>query len=578
MLSPKLCARWGFPLDDIDNLKPNRVVSTSIGPVGYFFSNPHPSTSDVGTIVAGSIKRLAYRHPDPDNNILTSLIVWLDANIERFVCKTKRTCKMSVHEWLSKTNYSAARKSELYNTYLNLVNNPGINVNLEIVKLFIKMETYPEYKHARGISSRSDEYKVLFGPWAKMIEEVLYDPASSELSPSFIKHVPVSDRPAYVKARVGSEDAGVYYSTDFSAFESQFVEIIMSNIEHRIFRYICDELDEIEELDALLSVQTDVNQLRNNKVYFDVKATRMSGEMTTSAGNGISNLIFFHFVSEVLCGCTDVVGVVEGDDGLFRIGSHFKLPDSSDFAKLGLTIKIETHEKLETASFCGIVFDTVSSVNITDPIPLLMDLPWLNPRYHKSRKSKKLGILKAKLMSNVCQYPGCPIIYPVCVKWLKELRNIDHRVRYYKDWYAVEKEKNFGKIDLTMEVYATSRSLMSEKFGISEQKQLEIERVLCNVSVYDCNFNDIIFAEHVHPDTFDYRQRYVYNSTVPPPEHVGQTRNLAEFLGKQYRKKIRNRKSTLHERMLTQQNIFEAVSDPIGVGFSGGSGSNFVDH
>ena len=251
------------------------------------------------------------------------------------------------------------------------------------------METYPEYKHARGISSRSDEYKVLFGPWAKMIEEVLYDPNSSELSPSFIKHVPVSDRPQYVKERVYSPDAGVYYSTDYSAFESQFVENLMTMIEHRIFRYICSDVEGYPELDRLLKAQVDNNQLRNRKVYFDVKATRMSGEMTTSAGNGISNLIFFHFVSEVLCGCTDVVGVVEGDDGLFRIGSSFRLPDSTDFAKLGLTIKIETHEVLETASFCGIIFDTKSNVNITDPISVIMDAPYRD--WETDRKSTRLN-------------------------------------------------------------------------------------------------------------------------------------------------------------------------------------------
>lgn len=77
----------------------------------------------------------------------------------------------------------------------------------------------------------------------------------------------------------------------------------------------------------------------------------MSGDMCTSLGNGFSNKMKAEFLAYKAGGTID--GFVEGDDGLFV--TNFELR-SSDYEKLGFTIKIEEIADPCEASFCGMIF------------------------------------------------------------------------------------------------------------------------------------------------------------------------------------------------------------------------------
>lgn len=90
-----------------------------------------------------------------------------------------------VRWWLPLTNYPEARRLELWNLALTMASEYDVD-NFD-VKSFIKEETYPEYKDSRCINARSDECKLLLGPYFKAIEEVTYK------NPHFIKHVPVHE-------------------------------------------------------------------------------------------------------------------------------------------------------------------------------------------------------------------------------------------------------------------------------------------------------------------------------------------------------------------------------------------------
>jgi hypothetical protein len=179
--------------------------------------------------------------------------------------------------------------------------------------------------------------------------------------PAFIKHVPVSDRPDYVRNMVYAVGRR-YIATDYSAFESLFTKCIMEACEFELYEYMLSRHPEGKRiLERMIRVLGGSNKLRYKYFTVMLEATRMSGEMCTSLGNGFSNLMFMEFVCSKV-GSSRIEGVVEGDDGLF--GVEGTLPTAEDFKKLGLAIKLEVHDTLDTAGFCGIIFDTENSINL----------------------------------------------------------------------------------------------------------------------------------------------------------------------------------------------------------------------
>jgi hypothetical protein len=211
----------------------------------------------------------------------------------------------------------------------------------------------------------------------------------------------------------------------------------------------------------------------------------MSGEMCTSLGNGFSNLMFMLFMCEQK-GCTNVSGVVEGDDGLFKMTGDY--PGEEDFKKLGLVIKLELHDRLESASFCGLVFDKLDRRNITDPLEVLANLGWTSERYTGASKRTHKALLRSKALSLLYQYPGCPIISVLAkrllyltddVSWYDlrkvhlEERNTYMREQNYEAWRAWQKHK---VADAPIGI--RTRMLMSDLYGISVPSQLLIERQL----------------------------------------------------------------------------------------------------
>jgi hypothetical protein len=138
---------------------------------------------------------------------------------------------------------------------------------------------------------------------------------------------------------------------------------------------------------------------------------RMSGDMCTSLGNGFTNLMVMNFISH-LKGWNECVGIVEGDDGLFRISGE--VPTSEEFAQLGFTIKAEIHREIGEAGFCQI-FCTEELHNLVDPRKILLRGGWTTT---SSMHKKELGCFtRAKAFSLICEAPRNPITVSMG-KWL----------------------------------------------------------------------------------------------------------------------------------------------------------------
>ncbi len=217
-------------------------------------------------------------------------------------------------------------------------------------------------------------------------------------------------------------------------------------------------------------------------------ATRMSGDPWTSLGNGFTNYLVFKFVCKH-CNC-ECIGFVEGDDGIFRVtvlpGGWF--PQAADFERLGLNIKLEMHDELNEASFCGVIFDPVEKTAITDPWKVLCNFGWAEGRYAEANDKTLAVLTRAKALSLACQYSGCPIIDALAHKALDLTRGVDVRKvlkdnrigthEYEKLTFALEKTKQTKPWMHRKPVGHASRDIVARKFGIPIEYQLRAEQII----------------------------------------------------------------------------------------------------
>jgi len=455
-------------------MRPPVLVSLGTNVVGAAL--PHPDPQDPDTIEAGARSRFARTTPVPDPVILGLFKIFVKDWIEKNLVPLSPDSDTTILSWLENTNYPLWRKEELMKKYEEMGNIRDSSKKYFNCKSFMKDECYPEYKHARGINSRSDEFKCVVGPFFKLIENEVYR------HPAFIKHVPVADRPSYIHNMLFTQ-GGFYTVTDYTAFESHFSKEIMEACEFQLYEYMTRFLPRGTEF---INLVRDVIAGENvcEFKYFTVKlpATRMSGEMNTSLGNGFSNLMVMLFVFGQ-GGCTNVRGVVEGDDGLFTaIGSP---PNQKDFEKLGFTIKLEVKYNLNEASFCGLIFDVEDLINITDPIKELLSFGWTSARYARCRTTTLRKLLRCKALSLAHQYPGSPIVSALARYGLRVTRsfNVKHFVMNDRGFSMWNRDrmllwlKNERKIPVR-ETGIRTRFLVETMYGIRIEHQVMIERYL----------------------------------------------------------------------------------------------------
>lgn len=450
------------------NLRPPVKISLGCHIPGT--SLPHVDPTDTDTVIAGVKKRFAMKPPDPDRQRLLRLKFFVTLWCEDNLTPLSPHSDLSVDTWLEKTGYSRGRINQLKDKWQKC---GGVLKDKHyLVKSFVKDESYPEFKHARWINARTDEFKCAVGPTFKLIEESLFK------SDWFIKKIPVKDRASYIKKRVFKLGAR-YICTDYTAFESHFTRELFEACEFVMYDYMTQFLpDRMKLWFYIHKVIGGLNHCVSKLLHVTVEATRMSGEMCTSLGNGFSNLMFFLFLAQEK-GCTNVIGVVEGDDGLFVCDGNF--PDEKDFLTLGLTIKMSLFDDLARASFCGLIFDVDDCVNLTDPMKVLAQTGFSTQQYVFSKSKVLRGLLKAKAFSLAYQYPGCPIIAAFSRYLLRVL--VDDYVYFRKgnsDYSDLLQKEAFSfwlahADTLQVETPINTRLLCEKVYNISVADQIAIE-------------------------------------------------------------------------------------------------------
>jgi len=475
-----------------------------------------PNSRD--TIIAGSMSRFATKGPKPNRRLLRRLkafvLKWCKKNLKPLDFSKVQT----FDEWLDSRPYPQWRKEQLREKWKALA--PTDQEALEVVlndkkyhdcKSFMKDEFYADWKHARAINSRSDEFKCAIGPIISAIEHEVYK------HPSFIKHVPVNERAEFIYQKLYRPGAK-YAASDYTAFESLFTEEIMSACEFVLYKYMLQNCPKIYM--KLLNVLKGMTRCFFKKFMVKVKATRMSGEMNTSLGNGFSNLMFMLFMCD-LVGMKNVDGVVEGDDGLF-VGEG-KWPTKEQFEELGLIIKLDLHDELNAASFCGLIFDLNDRVNVTDPREVLASFGWTSRQYARSKSNKMKMLLRAKALSLAYQYPGCPVIQSLAEYALRMTASFD--VRHYAAngimsmWdreQLLEAISNKHKLKFPEPKMGT-RTLVETKFGITIGEQLELEEYFRNKN--DLKSMKLPWFNAKCPQSWnDYYSRYAVSMSPDRPD------------------------------------------------------------
>lgn len=481
-----------------------KPVSVSLGCHVEGVSCPKPDLGDRDTMLAGVAKRFATKVPKADQMYLKLFCLFVREWVRHNLVPLDSMSDTSFETWIKGTNYPEWRRDELRRVNARLEEMEDDDI-FEVMS-FMKDEFYADYKHGRGINARSDAAKCLFGPYFKLIEEVLYK------HPAFIKHVPVADRPQYIKdllERAATEAA----ASDYTSFEALFVEELMSVCEFELYDHMTSALPRHGFFMRMCrSVLGGVNVCYYKFFTVLLHAVRMSGEMCTSLGNGFTNLMAALFTFE-RCGSSrnSIRGVVEGDDGLFVFDGPAPTPD--DFAKLGLVIKLEMHRDLAAASFCGLIFDPDDLVNIACPFKALATFGWTSSRYRNTSSKTLKAMLRCKALSLAHQYPGAPVFSALARYGLRVTDDVAvsktlrvANARGWDEWHRVQVLQAIENCRESRPVPMRTRLLMEEKFKLRVTDQLYIEAYLDSLR----EIRPLVIDHAMFPSAWvDYSSRYV---------------------------------------------------------------------
>jgi len=360
----------------------------------------------------------------------------------------------------------------------------------------------------------------------------------------FIKKTPHQARPSKIIGEL-YQDGAEYAASDHTSYEASFRRVMFDSCEFIVYDYLTQNLPQHEDfMWYLKNVIGNWNFVHFKDFKFSVYCTRMSGEMNTSSGNGIYNLITTMYLYYTKYGeeAFNLKIYVEGDDGIHRvIGSGLT---QDDYKKVGLITKLERSYSITELSFCGIIMDDKDMINVTSPISYTVDFFWLNRQYFNAKTNKLRSLLKCKALSTLCQYPGCPIIYPLAKKVLSLLPDItideDFILRapldnYKKDIMILNlrhfvKHPHLYNIDIPIR----TRRLVEKLFKIDVAIQLEIESYIQSAKCFPIIFPDCIY-NYMNKDWLDFYDRFTYDIQLPIGQSVHpyvtfRTNNFSDML------------------------------------------------
>lgn len=511
---------------------------------------PHADCMDAISVADGVKGRIGREPPKPEDDthfdqlrLYTKAFVrahgWADMMKVNF-----EESRLDTADFLSRTPYTQQRKDELQavsdeHIALGCANYADIADEhyrkiVTLVDQFSKDEHYDDWKLPRLINARGDIFKVVFGPWVKMIEDVVYEHEGC------VKHIPVKDRPAYIMEML-EKDGLIYYATDWSCMEAHNHALMMNAIMCTVIEEMCFGIPFWKNLFAMLEDLKGLQTMRFRFFTVLIMATVMSGEMWTALINFLTNIINVNFFlekegfitgirffngngmiapQEWLCPVDQgirimcnralafratvlsgqprgdpetyayssytmkrhlIPGVYEGDDSLLALDCRWPRLSAEHFAKYGLIMKLSFEENLNEASFCGLVFDREAKASLTNPMKYLCK-GFLARKYAGASQGKKNSLMRATALSLLNCYPACPVLADYCRAILAMTRGADPRyvlkdkhLDLYERARYTEALSNTRWDDIVEPITMGSRVVVEKVFGVPLAAQYAME-------------------------------------------------------------------------------------------------------
>jgi hypothetical protein len=495
-------------------LRPVKPVSLSLGPDIDGVVLPKPNMNDPSMMIASLIKRIGADLPVPNSDLLdrfTKFVELLLFDVDPLI----DVDLFDFEGWLeSRPDYTLKEKEKFRQMRRILddeIDDCTPTARLTWLTQFIKDEPYSEFKFNRGIFPRTDWAKILFGPMIHSVEKVLF--SSSSLAPAFIKKISVCDRPNYILSMFNVDEP--VYAADYTGFEGSFRPILMQCCENLLLTHMVKGTHFEQLMHTFVSMTNSLNIIDSRVgVMSTIEGRRMSGEMTTSLCNGFTNLAVILFMAhEQGIDYRDVKVVVEGDDSLFQ---HKDLkPNVQFYRDLGFSIKLDYHQHLNTASFCGLIFDLNDRANICDSIKAIVKFGWCSALYCGASKKVKLGLIRAKALSYASQCPNSPIISVWAHKMMQLTsgRNLRHSAIHHDKWRSIDtiRGEKLQLWKLPPVIGDGSRQVYADKFHISRECQLAIEHEISLITDVTKPIVLPILSSYCPHEWKTYSQNYVYD-------------------------------------------------------------------
>lgn len=411
--------------------------------------------------------------PEATGNEADNFIAFTSAFLKHFpVVAADRV--PTFEEWLKQSSYGEGRKEVFRDLRRNVA---SLTKFTTTNKSFIKLEVYPNSsKLARAINSLSDESKSILGPLLHAVDKTFFS------TRFFVKGTNPREWPMKLRDIYGDFPV---ISTDFTSFESHHQKHFAQAV-HMWFTHMTSALDLDSETKLLMErLMLGRNEIEFKEVNVQCDTRLMSGALWTSSANSFLNcFINCYLISKVRMPgaepaekarwCWDnVVGLCEGDDGLFTDYGQ----NEADASALGCLLKFERSANFAGAGFCGIVCDPVALVVLKNPKDVWRKFALLPHRYAKARQSVKDELIRAKALSYYVSYRGCPIIAHLCKAILDKTKHSRARADALDSFHASSLDVAMRERvwDLEPNVLDSSRKIVAEEFGISEEEQRDIE-------------------------------------------------------------------------------------------------------
>jgi len=459
-----------------------RAMCTSLGCHVDGASNFWPDITSADGAKLGVMKRIATDMPDPDPSLAIEFVEFSKALIDECMegCILEPDIDLSVPRWLELSNYPAYRKVELLKIWDDYV---GWLDRFGHVNSHIKFESYVTAKFFRGIYSRTDVFKCLFGPMCAEIGRRFFVLAW------FVKYLTQDEKKDRL-VELFNNPMFKIFSNDFTSFEATFKPWLME-IELYFYRYCMKHVPDMHgALVIMEKYKKGLNHLKFKSFSCVLRAKRYSGEMDTSLSNGLVNWCFMCFLLHKSGHprefyVSQVPPQIEGDDCL---GAFLYPVDGTILLKLGAKAKLEIFDNFNEASFCGMVFSSLDDGILRDPISAILDFGWADMRYIGcSIKTRKL-LIRAKSLSLLYMYPNCPVLSSLAGYGLRVTRGYSDlyslqrllvkttdAYKRHKIWLIIQ---NLRTLCVDYSVSPDSREIVERKFLVPVEAQLAIEKYL----------------------------------------------------------------------------------------------------